>query len=54
MLRIYKAPNGYKFQYEEGQQPADHVLAEPEGAKPKAAPRKRRTAANKARTADNK
>lgn len=54
MLRIYKAPNGYTFQYEEGQQPADHVLAEPVSAKPKAAPRKRRAAANKAQTADNK
>lgn len=54
MLRIYLAPNGHKYQYEEGEQPADHVLWEPEGAKPKPAPRKRRTAANKALTADNK
>lgn len=51
MLKIYVAPNGHKYQYEEGQQPADHVLYEP---KPKAAPRKRRTAANKAQKPSDK
>ncbi len=50
-LRIYRAPSGLCFQYEEGTQPDGYVLAMPE--KPKAAP-KRRTAANKARQADNK
>ena len=51
MLRIYLAPNGRTYQYDEGTQPANHVLVEE--PKPKAAP-KRRTAANKARKADNK
>lgn len=50
-LRIYRSPDGYQFQYEEGTQPAGYVLVTAE--KPKAAP-KRRTAANKARQADNK
>lgn len=61
MLRIYRAPNGSTYQYEEGEQPEDHVLvdeqpagAEPEPeAKPKPA-RKARTTANKARTTKNK
>lgn len=50
-LRIYRSPDGFTFQYEEGTQPAGYVLVTAE--KPKAAP-KRRTAANKARQADNK
>ena len=51
-LRIYRAPeNGLTFQFEEGQQPEGYVLVTPE--KPKPAP-KRRTTANKRRTADNK
>ncbi len=50
MLRIYRAPNGRTYQYEEGTQPAGY---EPADEKPKPAP-KRRTAANKARKADNK
>ena len=61
MLRIYRAPNGATYQYEEGEQPDGYELAdeqpagaepEPE-AKPKPA-RKARTAANKARTTKNK
>ena len=51
MLRIYRAPNGRTYQYEEGTQPADHAPVEDE--KPKAAP-KRRTAQNKRRTAKDK
>ncbi len=51
MLRIYRSPEGFTFQYEEGTQPDGYVLAE--AAKPKAAP-KRRTTANKAKQADNK
>lgn len=51
MLRIYRAPNGRTYQYEEGEQPDDYVLVSAD--KPKAAP-KRRTTANKARKADNK
>lgn len=50
-LRIYRSPEGHTFQYEEGTQPPDYV---PVDAKPKAAPRKRRTTANKAVKPDNK
>ena len=50
-LRIYRSPDGFTFQYEEGTQPAGYVLVTAES--PKAAP-KRRTTANKARQADNK
>lgn len=51
MLRIYRSPEGFTFQYEEGTQPEGYVLVTPE--KPKAAP-KRRVTDNKARQADNK
>ena len=47
-LRIYRAPDGFTYQYEEGEQPKGYVLV-----KPKAAP-KRRTAPNKAAKAANK
>lgn len=50
-LKIYRSPDGFTFQYEEGTQPAGYVLVTAE--KPKAA-HKRRTAANKAKQADNK
>lgn len=50
-LRIYRSPDGYTFQYEEGTQPDGYVLVSTD--KPKAAP-KRRTTANKAVKADNK
>ena len=50
-LRIYRAPSGLCFQYEDGKQPDGYVLVTDE--KPKAAP-KRRTATNKARQAQNK
>lgn len=55
MLRIYKAPDGGTWQYEEGTQPDGYVPWPPEEPKaaPKAAP-KRRTTANKRRTAANK
>ena len=49
MLRIYKAPDGRTYQYEEGEQPQGY---EPVDA-PKAQ-QKRRTTANKRRTAQNK
>ena len=55
-LRIYAAPNGSTFQYEEGEQPEGFTLADVqsvETAKPKAAP-KRRTTRNKAAKPDNK
>lgn len=52
MLRIYRSPEGYTFQYEDGTQPPGYVLHET--PKPKATPSKRRTAANKAVKADNK
>ena len=45
-LRIYRAPNGMCFQYEEGKQPEGYVLVK--------APAKKRTTANKAKQADNK
>ena len=46
MLLIYVAPNGRKYQYEEGQQPEGYVLADvqPKGYQPK----------NRARRATNK
>lgn len=47
-LRIYRSPEGLTFQYEEGTQPDGYVLV-----RTKAAP-KRKTAANKAKQADNK
>ncbi len=50
-LRIYRSPDGYQFQFEEGTQPAGYVLVT--DGKPKAAP-KRRTAANKAAQPKNK
>ena len=43
-LRIYRSPEGYTFQYEEGTQPSGY---EPADEKPKVT-RKRRTPANKA------
>ena len=51
MLRIYRAPNGRTYQYEEGEQPEDHVLVEPPKPEPKA---KARTTRNKARKAPTK
>ena len=50
-LRIYRSPEGYTFQFEDGQQPAGYVLVTAD--KPKAAP-KRRTTANKAAQPKNK
>lgn len=50
-LKIYRSPEGYTFQFEEGTQPTGYVLVTPE--KPKAAP-KRRTTANKAAKPENK
>lgn len=47
MLRIYRAPSGATYQYEEGKQPAGYVLAEPQPEKP--TPAKARTPRNKAR-----
>ena len=47
-LRIYRSPEGYTFQYEEGKQPEGYELV-----KPKPAPKKR-TATNKAAKAQNK
>lgn len=50
-LQIYRSPEGFTFQFEEGTQPAGYVLVT--AGKPKAAP-KRRTAANKAAQTKNK
>jgi hypothetical protein len=50
-LRIYRSPEGFTFQYEEGQQPDGYVPVTAEN--PKAAP-KRRTTANKQAKANNK
>lgn len=54
MLRIYRAPNGHTYQYEEGEQPDGFVLADEPKAAPKKTPTKRRTTANKARKTENK
>lgn len=50
-MRIYRAPSGLCFQFPEGEQPDGYTLVT--AGKPKAAP-KRKTAANKAKQADNK
>jgi len=50
MLRIYRAPNGRTYQYEEGTQPAG---LEPVDAPAKPQP-KRRATTNKRRTAQDK
>ena len=52
MLRIYRAPDGRTYQYEEGAQPEGFVAVAAD--KPKASPRKSRTPANKARKPQNK
>lgn len=50
-LRVYRSPEGYTFQYEEGSQPVGYEpVDEP---KPKTA-RKLRTTSNKAVKPDNK
>ena len=56
MLRIYRAPDGRTYQYEEGTQPEGYELdaPKPDTAKPKPAPKRRTTAANKRRTAQDK
>lgn len=51
MLRIYRAPNGRTYQYEEGEQPAGY---EPADAKAKPAANKSRRAANKKVAAEKK
>ena len=53
MLRIYRAPNGRTYQFEEGEQPEGYVLADvqPKGAK---VPNKSRRAANKKAHAEKK
>lgn len=53
MLRIYRAPNGRTYQYEEGEQPADHVPADQPEAEPKPQAKARR-ASNKARKPEGK
>lgn len=50
-LRIYRAPSGLCFQFEEGKQPQGYVLVTAE--RPKAVPKRRQTP-NKACQADNK
>lgn len=56
MLRIYAAPNGRTYQYEEGEQPEGYVPADVQakGYAPKKAAAKRRTPANKKAKADDK
>lgn len=46
MLKIYKDKDGYTFQYEEGTQPEDYELVEPEQPEPET---KEAKPANKAR-----
>ena len=50
MLRIYKAPSGLTYQYEEGEQPEGYEPVKPAKAQPKA----KAPAANKARAPRNK
>lgn len=57
MMRIYRAPDGYCYQYREGKAPDGYVLVEPTKAdeQPEDAPKpKRRRAANKARKTEDK
>ena len=56
MMLIYVAPNGRKYQYEEGQQPEGYVLCDVQakGYEPKKAAAKRRTPANTKAQADDK
>lgn len=49
MLRIYTAPNGTTWQYEEGEQPEGFEPAD--AAQKKAAPKRRPATANKAKSA---
>lgn len=51
MLRIFRAPNGRTYQYEDGRQPAGY---EPADAKAKPAANKSRRAANKKVAAEKK
>ena len=53
MLRTYRAPNGRTYQYEEGEQPGDHVPVDGPRSEPKPKA-KSRTTRNKARTAKTK
>ena len=48
MLRIYRAPDGRTFQYEEGKQPKGFVLDEPKGSSKRAAAKRRAPSPNKA------
>lgn len=50
MLRIYRAPSGLTYQFEEGTQPAGYEPIKPAKAQPKA----KAPAANKARAPRNK
>lgn len=51
MLRIYRAPDGRTYQYEEGAQPDGYTEVMPEPKeKPKPATKARKAPANKART----
>lgn len=51
-LKIYRSPDGYQFQYEEGKQPDGYVLAEQ--AKQPEEQTKRRAPRNKARKVSDK
>lgn len=51
MLRIYRAPDGRTYQYDEGTQPEGYVEDVPEvKSKPKPSTKARKAPANKART----
>ena len=50
MLKVYKSPEGYTFQFEEGTQPDGYVLLEPK----KPAKAKQAKPANKAKKAETK
>ena len=52
MLKIYKMPNGHRYQFDEGNAPVCAVPVKKEKAKKTA--NKAKKATNKARKADNK
>ena len=52
MLRIYRSPDGYTFQYEEGTQPEGYELVEQKAAKPSNKAKKPANKAKKAKAKD--
>lgn len=54
MLKIYKMPNGHRYQFEEGKAPAGAVPVKPEPTEKKPKANKAKRPANKKRKAASK